>query len=162
MSTQDQSAASDAPAIVSGITFPKLSIRNTAVLCKEYQASQGRKLRELVNEEEMTAEAKVKFLALTIAGDFGLGHLWDWALTAEGSEKICVKSLVQGGMSSAEATEHVTKLSGAKVQEAAMEIVDHDNSPTRIIIRKAEYEAKQKEKEARKASNQPGVIQNPQ
>lgn len=136
--------AADAPIVIGNLTFPKPTIRLTATLAAKLQSQEVARVQKFAAAESISAEAKVKLLAHTVAQDYGLGHVQDWAVTLEGSLAICIASLVQGGKTEGEAIRTVESLTPAEVKNAAMELVDHPASPRRLERLRAEAEAKDK------------------
>lgn len=130
--------AAETPIVVGDLVLPKLTIRNVMALAAKYQAKEAKRIRDEAAALKVSPEATVRLVNVSIPTDYGQAHVWDYATTFEGSYAICVASLVQAGTKKEDAETALDKLTASVLQDAALEVVEHPNSPRRIAQRQAE------------------------
>lgn len=130
--------ATETPIVIGELTLPKLTIRNVMALAAKYQAKEVKRIRDEAAMQKVSPEATVRLVNVSIPTDYGQAHVWDWALTFEGSYEICLAAASQGGALVVDAKTALDKLTASTLIDAAMEVVEHPNSPSRIARRQAE------------------------
>lgn len=150
--------AIEQPIVIGELVFPKLTLRNFGLLAAKYQATQVKKLKDLLASEKASPEAKFRVLSVNATSDYTIDDVHNWAVTIEGSINIARQSLVQGGMVEADAGAAIEKLGAGELRDVAMEVTDHPRSPRREAKAQAEWEEKtaaEKRKAEEDAKNPP-------
>jgi hypothetical protein len=113
------------------ITFPKLRLRTIGVLAAKIKATQLKTLQSVIDEQNLDADKKARFKALTATRDFNLTDVWEWAASIDGGFEIAKLSLVQGGIKDEEAEQMIDILNPTQLLEIAFECCGHPDAPSK-------------------------------